>query len=296
MSLSFPLPPLTDGGAAPIWEKNQFRIGEEFTRILQYSINTCGWNDELTHLHEETAGEQHFIDRASRDQAIRQLHLHLPNIEKATILEVGCSSGHLLKRLNNAFPQTTIIGSDIVDEPLRRLATELPNTPLFRFDFLDCPLPDNSVDAVIMLNVLEHIEDDAAIFKQISRILKPNGIAIFEVPAGPHLFDIYDKVLMHFRRYTLANLCGLAKNQGLKVIHKSHLGFFIYPAFWFVKKRNQRLLSAPEQLHRELTEKSIRSTGSSKLFHFIMRVEIFLSKLISYPIGIRCLMTCKKAN
>jgi ubiquinone/menaquinone biosynthesis C-methylase UbiE len=38
---------------------------------------------------------------------------------------------------------------------------------------------------------LEHIEDDREAIKQVYRILKPGGVAVIEVPAGPQLFDIF---------------------------------------------------------------------------------------------------------
>lgn len=294
MSLPFALPPLSVEGGIPLWEGNGFRIGDEFTKVLQYSINTLGWNDELTFFHEETAGETHFIDKASRDHAIQELKKRLRNKKNPTILEIGCSSGFMLKRIHKAFPEATVIGSDVVSEPLHKLAEELPNVPLFRFDLLHCPLPDNSVDAIVILNVLEHIENDAGALQQIHRILKPGGAVIIEVPAGPHLFDVYDKVLMHYRRYSLSDLLNLATQNRFKIEKKSHLGFFLYPGFRFVKKRNQRLLSQANNIQQQHTQKNIRETGGNKFFHLLMQTELLIGKLISYPFGIRCLMTCIK--
>ncbi|MHB1947165.1 MAG: class I SAM-dependent methyltransferase [Gammaproteobacteria bacterium] len=294
MSLSFALPSITENGATPVWVGNGFQIGNELTKVLQYSSNIRGWNDDLTFFHEESAGDQHFIDRASRDHAIQQIRKHLPNPENATLLEIGCSSGFMLKRLSKAFPKSTILGSDVVSQPLHKLAETLPNIPLFRFDLLHCPFPDNSIDAVVILNVLEHIENDLAALQQIKRILKPGGIAIIEVPAGPHLYDIYDKVLMHYRRYTRSDLTTLATKCDLKIKDNTHLGFFLYPGFRFVKKRNQKLLSASLEIQQQHVQKNIRDTGENKLFHALMQTELLLGRLISYPVGIRCLMTCKK--
>lgn len=293
MSLPFVLPPLTVNGVTPIWQGNHFQVGNEFTSVLQYSSNEQGWNDELTFFHEESAGDQHFIDKASRDHAILQLQTHLPH-QKAIILEVGCSSGFMLQRMHQTFPDATIMGSDIVSAPLQKLAKTLPSTPLFRFDLTHCPLPDASVDAVVLLNVLEHIERDDLALKQIYRILKPGGVLVVEVPAGPHLYDIYDKVLMHYRRYTLSHLRELALKEGFKIAYQSHLGFFLYPGFWWVKKRNQRLKSETEAAQKELVEQSIRRTGENKLLHALMQTELCLGQFLRYPVGIRCLITCKK--
>lgn len=111
----------------------------------------------------------------------------------------------MLQRIQQSFPHAMLIGSDIVYKPLIELSKKV-TLPLLRFDILQCPLHDNCIDAIILLNVLEHIEDDIGTLKQIYRILKSNGILILEVPAGPHLYDAHDKICLHFRRYKLTKL------------------------------------------------------------------------------------------
>lgn len=296
MSLPFVLPPITTDGGTPLWEGDGFRIDNDFTKVLQYSINTLGWNDELTFFHEESAGDQHFIDQASRTHAIQELKKHLYNKKNPTILEIGCSSGFMLQRITKAFPHATILGSDVVTEPLQKLTETLPNIPLLRFDLLHCPLPDNSIDAIVILNVLEHIENDTSALEQIHRILKPGGVAIIEVPAGPHLYDIYDKVLMHYRRYTLSNLCQLVKTIGFNITKQSHLGFFVYPGFKSIKKSNQQFLSEPAEAQQKRVANNIKDSGNSKFLHALINIELLLGKLISYPTGIRCLVSCVKKS
>lgn len=293
MTLPFALPPRAHGEPIPLWVGNGFKIGNETISVLQYSVNSHGWNDDLTFFHEETAGDQHFIDKASRDYAIYQLQKQL-QVKRPVILEVGCSSGFMLKRLQHTFPDAILMGADVVQEPLTSLANTLPGVPLIRFDMTACPLPDASVDALIMLNVLEHIEADSEALKQAYRILKPGGVLIIEVPAGPHLFDIYDKMLMHYRRYTLANLAKQLQTLSFKIHKQSHLGFFLYPPFWLVKMRNKRLFSQSENKQRESVKKNVAETSHNKLLHLVMRLELFIGKLFSYPFGIRCLISCTK--
>lgn len=287
----WPLPPgYTE---KPVWIGHGFRIGHALVPILSYEVGSSGWSDELTRFHEETAGSGHFIDSASRQHALEQCGRHVKG-GSPVILDVGCSSGFMLRLIRKSLPHASVIGSDVVRGPLEQLAAKMPDMPLLQFDLVHCPLPDNSIDAVVLLNVLEHIQDDGAAMRQVHRILKPGGIVVIEVPAGPHLYDVYDKLLLHCRRYPLAALHGLVKNAGFQIIKRSHLGFFLYPGFWLVKQRNKRLLSQEKALQQRIVEENIRDTGNSRLLNAIMRIELFLGRWVSYPFGIRCLVTCIK--
>lgn len=295
MNLPFILPAQTPNGLIPKWTGSGFQIGEEVTSILEYSTNNQGWNDELTILHEEMGSEHHFIDRASRQHALQQFRKHVSK-EAPIIMEVGCSSGFLLRLLCKEFPDALVIGSDVVQNPLKQLVGRLPGVPLLRFDLVKCPLLENSFDAIILLNVLEHIEDDLTAMQHVYRILKPGGIAIIEVPAGPHLFDAYDTFLKHFRRYTLSSLCDLVKKVNFEIVEKSHLGCLMYLGFSWIKKRNRRLISPEETAKQSHVEENIQKVGSGPFLKAIMQLELALGKAVSYPFGIRCLLTCVKSE
>lgn len=293
--MSYPFPKLTNG-IVPRWQQNYFLLDEKKSAVLDYLYDDAnlGWSDGLTQFHEENAGDNHFIDKASRQNTLYELKKHVIN-PNAVILEVGCSSGYMLAEIQKNFPHAFVMGADIVHEPLIHLAKQMPSTPLMRFDLTKCPLPDNSIDAIVILNVLEHIKDDDQALKQIFRILKPNGILIIEVPAGPKLYDIYDKLLMHFRRYQAKDLRKLVLRNRLKILRLSHLGFFMYPAFWLVKKRNRLTLNhvTTQEMQQKISQ-DIHNTRQHILLKKLMAFELTLGKILNYPCGIRCLMTCQK--
>lgn len=292
MNLPFQLPPLSQNGSHPIWTGHDFQLDDERIKVLHYSSNNAGWNDEINTFHED-ALENHFLNKISRNYTLYQLTKNLLSVTQPTILEIGCSSGYMLRKIQQFIPHAILIGSDVVYKPLLELSKKL-TIPLLRFDILQCPLPDSCIDAIILLNVLEHIEDDATTLKQIYRILKPNGVLILEVPAGPHLYDAHDRICMHFRRYKLSKLCKFISGQGFKISKRSHLGTFIYPAFFLAKLWNKRLLSKPDIKQRQLMEKKIRQTSKNKLLSSLMDLELMLGKWISYPFGIRCVVSCTK--
>jgi SAM-dependent methyltransferase len=289
---AWPAPPGSHG--APSWTGHGFTVDGQATGVLSYLPAQSGWSDELTAMHESEAGADHPIDLASRGRAIAEVR---PFVEgrPSTVLEVGCSSGYLLHDLRTAFPEALVVGADYVGAPLHALARSHPDIPLLQIDLVRCPLPDASVDAVIALNVLEHIEDDRGAIAQIHRVLRPGGVAYIELPAGPLLYDVHDKVLMHHRRYTLRGAARLFERAGFRVKNPSHLGFVVYPGFVAAKLRNKLHLLKNEAAQREVVAAMIRNTRSSRLMAAAMGLEKGLARFVRFPVGVRLTLTAVKS-
>jgi SAM-dependent methyltransferase len=285
--------PAPGGAQLAAWTERGFEVDGESHPVLAFDVGGSGWNDELTTLHEGATGADHPIDVASRGRALRQVRAHLP--PAGVVLEVGCSSGYMLRDLREGLPHdATVIGSDFALGPLLALARAEPTIPLLRFDLTRCPLPDACVDVVVALNVLEHIEDDRAAASELARLLRPGGAAVIELPAGPRLYDAYDKGLLHFRRYTQAGARALFEAAGLRVVDESHIGFFVFPAFALVKLRNKRHLGASRETLERMVAASITTTRSSRWMRATMELESHLGEKVSYPFGIRCVLTAIK--
>jgi ubiquinone/menaquinone biosynthesis C-methylase UbiE len=294
MRFIFPKPPGVQQN--PIWTGRNFQVDLGNAHILEYNKNSAGWDASLTEFHEREAESGNlYIDRASRSHAVYELKKCLTN-DQSVILEIGSSSGYLLREIKKTYPTLFLIGSDCVIEPLEKIAQTYPDIPLMEFDLVSCPLPDNSVDIVIALNVLEHIEDDKCGLTQIYRILKPGGYAIIEVPANSTLYDFYDEQLKHFRRYDLSDLYDKVKTSKFQVVRSSYLGFTIYPIFKLVKNWNKRK-SIPSHVQKRTQMKNFIQFGGS-IFNYLMNIVMYLElnagKFLRYPWGIRCLLTLKK--
>jgi SAM-dependent methyltransferase len=294
-SPAFHYPPLNPGEEAPVWVGNGFQSGGKRLPYLDYNHNEAAWDDSLTQLHDEEAGGNHYIDVASRRQAVDSLRRHLED-PRGVVLEVGISSGLLLPELKAAFPGALVLGADAFPDAVARLAERNPTWPMLVFDLCECPLPDDSVDAVVMLNVLEHIERDQRALEQVRRILKPGGVLVIEVPSGSGLYDIYDELLHHFRRYDMGDLRAKVERAGLTLRWTSHLGFFLYPAFATVKKLNHRFRRRLKQNQEKAVSQQIRSLRRSTIFDWLMGFEFHLGRLVRYPFGIRCLVAAVKTH
>ena len=288
-------PPLLNG-KIPTWDKDCFVIDNKKSRILYYSNNEDGWNDELTNFHEEETDDgNNPIDLYSRNNAVKNV-LKYTNDKKLNILEIGCSSGYLLKNIKNKLPDAYLVGADIVSEPLQKLGYMIPDVPLVQMDILNCPFKEEQFDVVIALNVLEHIKDDRLAMKNIYRMLKPNGIVIVEVPAGPNLYDVYDSYLMHFRRYSKNQIYNLFKENSLKVMHHRNIGCLVYPAFFLTKKINRYRYGINGEKaddKKNIVKEKINSTNKNILFELITKLEENYIDSKNLP-GIRFFAVAKK--
>lgn len=288
-SLPFKLPAKRNSRHHPFWDGSHFRLGRKLIKVLEYSENFSGWSDDLTKLHEDSIGSNHPIDLASRSFALSQIKKYIKPQHKV-VMEIGCSSGFLLKELVDHFPDRVIVGSDVVKEPLYQLAKKLPHVPLLRFDLLKCPLPNNCVDVLIMLNVLEHINDDIKALQNAFKLIKPGGFIILEVPAGKYLYDAYDKELKHYRRYSLFELKHKVALSGFLITKTTHLGFLIFPAFAVVKFFNKIFLSNK----KALVQKQASKTNDSFFLKLAINFEKNYLCKISLPFGVRAVVTAKK--
>ncbi len=290
----FPWPRIGESKATPIWTGSHFQVDSKRFKILSFGQSVSAWSPELTEMHEREAPSSHHIDLASRGMAIESMKL-LKARERPIILDVGCSSGFLVEELSRALPHAEVIGADYLLELVLRGAKRLPNNPFLQFDLRQCPLPDACLDGVTALNVLEHVDDDEKAMAEIYRILKSGGLAHVEVPADPTSFDLYDEVLLHFRRYRLSDLVGKASTAGFIIRKATHLGFFVYPIFKYAKNRNQRLRSSLSlEQKRQVVEHQIRKTNQGRMLASIFYVERLLGSLISYSAGIRAIVRLEK--
>jgi SAM-dependent methyltransferase len=250
------------------------------------------WSEELEEFHEESTRD-HPIERLTRSTILWQLG---PLAGRPTIVEVGCSTGYLLEDLQTEYPRADLVGFDLIFSGLRKAGLALPGVVLAQADARALPLPDESAHAVLSVNLLEHINDDAAALAEIRRVLRPGAPAVLVVPTGPRLYDYYDRFLHHERRYARGEMARKATKAGLVVEQDFHLGSAVYPAFWAVKKRNR--LRHDHLIGTALEERVRRDYGDTKdswLFRRACGVERWLLHHgVKVPFGFRGLTVVRR--
>ncbi|ARJ66499.1 hypothetical protein WV31_12880 [Magnetospirillum sp. ME-1] len=136
------------------------------------------------------------------------------------MVEYGPGMGSISTKLVRFAEQLTLVepASNLADHLRRRFAGDS------RVDVVEALLerhiatvPPASLDAVVMVNVLEHVEHDLAAITATVQALKPGGHLLIFVPAMPALMSRLDVMHGHFRRYSREPLRQLVEQAGLEI-------------------------------------------------------------------------------
>lgn len=144
----------------------------------------------------------------------------------ARILEVGCGTGSnlaLLKRFGT-------VDAIEPDDEARAFASERSGVAVKGGLLPDgVALNDRAYDMIVLLDVLEHIPDDAGTLRALAPKLKAGGKLLLTVPAMPSLWSAHDVAHHHQRRYTWAQLKRVLSDNGYRISHHSHFNSVLFP-------------------------------------------------------------------
>ena len=132
------------------------------------------------------------------------LRCELAGRRSLSIASLGCGPAEGLTWLKPmAGPHGRVVGLDADPLHARRLEPSLEYV-IGRCEAV--PFATGSFDLVLALDVLEHLDDDAAGLREAVRLLKPDGFLLVTVPALPSLWGRQDIISQHRRRYTKRTL------------------------------------------------------------------------------------------
>jgi SAM-dependent methyltransferase len=162
------------------------------------------------------------------------------------LLELGCGTGNVLQALGR-FGEAVGVERD---PDLRAVGCAagldiregtLPD---------DLPVADAWADAVLLLDVVEHLDDDLMGLCAARRTLRPGGVMVITVPAYPWLWSGHDVALGHRRRYTARTLRSLIAAAGLSLGHVGYFNTALFPVIAGVRLAKRLVGSGAHDLHR----------------------------------------------
>jgi SAM-dependent methyltransferase len=161
---------------------------------------------------------------------------------KGNVIEIGAGVGQFTR----AFTALPSIQRLVSVEPEPRFCQVfkklMPKHTLFE-GTIDVLSPDDEWDAIVSINVLEHIrEDGAELVKYRERLGRRRGHLCLFVPARPEIYAPIDKDFGHHRRYTRPQLRQTLKAAGFSIVRLNYFNWVGYFAWWLnfcvLKKRH----------------------------------------------------------
>ena len=198
-------------------------------------------------------------------------HLIQPHLGNR-VLEVGAGIANMTPFL---LPREYVVATDpdpaylaVLEEKMRKEGSvavrslKLPN--------LSESWKDEQLDTAVLLNILEHVEEDQESLTNLGRILTPGGRIVIFVPAVPALHGSLDLALSHFRRYSASQLTGMLEKAGLKVQAMRYCNFVGMFGWWFYSRIAKRQVLPSRQV---------------RIFDLMVPILSRIERLIPPPIG-----------
>jgi len=207
------------------------------------------------------------------------------------VLDVGCGTGLMLRELRDWRP----VGLDFSTHALEFCQGRgLGN--LARGDVVRLPFADNSLDLILALDLMEHVERDDLLIREFNRVLRPGGWLMATVPAHPYLWSDHDIALHHFRRYTARSLGALLHKGEFRPKRFTYCITFVHPpivTFRLLQKAWQRLVHKPGR-RRHRTHLIRLPQWANKLLIQVLRLEARLLRSINLPGGTSLIVLARK--
>ena len=152
--------------------------------------------------------------RALHRHVGRSLARHLP--AAARVLDAGCGTGGLLRRLHAAQPAWSLTGLDF--SPLAcELARERTGGEIVQGSIAALPFADGTFAAVTSCDVVCQVTDPAQAVREFHRCLAPGGVMVLTMPAYQWMYSYHDREVGNLRRYSRGEVNALLQSAGFRI-------------------------------------------------------------------------------
>jgi hypothetical protein len=158
------------------------------------------------------------------------------------VIEIGAGIGQMTESLINVPGTARLLSVEPDDRLCDGFKSRLPAQALLRGTIHDVPR-DAAWNAIVSINVLEHIEHDENELRAYREILEPSrGHLCLFIPARPEIYAPLDRDFGHHRRYTRRGLSAKLESAGFEILHLNYfnlVGYFAWGMTFCVLKRRK---------------------------------------------------------
>ena len=225
--------------------------------------------------------------------------LHQYNPDARNVLDIGCGNCFIASSLTkNSRIQVTAVDNMFTPELLAKLREQLAGRQIELFSSFEAVM-DSAFDTVMLLDVIEHIEHDCTVFRELlnSDKISPGAVFIITAPVFSRLFSNHDRKLGHYRRYTVGQLCRLAGENGAEIMD---YGYF-FASLLFIRI----LQKICEKIFPHRESESVSAVGAwnsgpaiTAIVVFCLKTDTLITRCLrKFKIispGLSCYLVCRK--
>jgi SAM-dependent methyltransferase len=273
-----------DGWRCPQCGNEPAHLGE-FTAFAPALAHAGGGYDPDHYATLYRLEARHFWFRARNRLIQWALQRYFPGAR--TLCEIGCGTGFVLSGLRQAAPDLCLCASEMFAEGLPFAQSRVPAARLYQMDARAIPF-DAEFDVIGAFDVIEHIEDDRAVLREMFRALRPGGGILLTVPQHPWLWSAADEVAHHVRRYTSIELRRKATDAGFRVERLTSFVSLLLPAMLLSRRARIRKNADP------YAELRIGRLANALLSGFMSLERVAIRAGVSFPAGGSLLLVARR--
>ncbi len=158
---------------------------------------------------------------------LKRLNLILNYVQSGHLLELGCAFGYFLKQATSFFD---VYGLDISKYALEQAKRNCPKAKLEVWNInTGLPFRDEKFDVIASFDTLEHVANINFCVKEISRVLRKNGLLVLQLPIKNvimNLLSFLDTDETHVSVMPEKQICNLLYRNSLPLILRKSLWSF----------------------------------------------------------------------
>lgn len=164
---------------------------------------------------------EHWFYRGKREIVRHWIERTLDLRADDLLIDAGCGTGTFLVEMAS---RCRVLGLDDFAESvaLARPRVEAVGGQVLQTGLDRVELDDGCAAVVTLLDVLEHLDDDARALAEMLRLVRSGGVVVVTVPALRWLWSDWDTALHHRRRYHRADLAALCRVPGAELLHLAY--------------------------------------------------------------------------
>ena len=232
------------------------------------------------------AEEDHFWFRSRSELIVRVVRRRFPSV--TAVLEIGCGTGNVLAALGRMVPKPRLVGAEVHAAGLSFAAQRAGDAELVQMDARSIHFRDE-FDVVGAFDVIEHIDEDDLVLREMFAACRPGGGVVLTVPQHEWLWSYRDEFARHRRRYRRVDL--LAKLADVGFERPWYTSFVTLPLPLMVMSRLRQ--RGPEGFDAG-SELDLNRTTNGVLGWLMSIERRLIAAGLSLPVGGSLLVTAHK--